>query len=71
MTVSLEERVTELEVRLAFVDEAVGTLSAGLAAHDRQLLKMMSELVRLRGELATLTAAVSHDTRNEPPPPHY
>ena len=37
MSGSLEDRLTELEVRLAFVDDTVNSLNDTVAAHDRLL----------------------------------
>jgi SlyX protein len=70
-TVSLEERLTELEVRLAFLDDSMHSLSTTIAAHDRLLhdLRMMME--RVRSELTHARTSLAHDARDEPPPPHY
>lgn len=71
MTVSLEERLTELEVRFAFVEDAVVALNAAVADHDRLLERLRGEFGRLRDELGVVRTALSHDMRDEPPPPHY
>lgn len=68
---TLEDRLTELEVRLAFIDDAVGSLNAAVAANDRSTLQMRQELERLRGELFGLRSSLVQDPANEPPPPHY
>lgn len=71
MTASLEERLIELEVRFAFVEDAVATLNAATASHDRLLERLREEFGRLRDELGVVRMALSHDMRDEPPPPHY
>ncbi|WP_300617804.1 SlyX family protein [Dokdonella sp.] len=71
MTVSLEERLTELEVRLAFMDDLMGTLNETVAAHQIQLLEMRGAMERLRDELVAMRGSLAPDARDEPPPPHY
>jgi len=39
---SLEERLNELEVRLAFVDDTMATLNATVSQHDRLLNEVLS-----------------------------
>jgi SlyX protein len=68
---SLEERLNELEVRLAFVDDTMATLNATVSAHDRVLNDMRLALERLRVELSGVRTALQQDARDEPPPPHY
>jgi SlyX protein len=68
---TLEERLTELETRLAFVDDTVGSLSDLVAVHDRQMHELRSTLDRMRIELSALRGTLGHDARDEPPPPHY
>jgi SlyX protein len=68
---SLEERLTELEVRFAFLEDTVNALNHTLSEHDRLLMLMRSEFERMRVELGTVRVALSHDAHDEPPPPHY
>ena len=68
---TLEERLTELEIRLAFIDDAVTSLNAAAAAQDQAMHTMAGELTRLRAELMGLRSSLSHDAGTEPPPPHY
>jgi SlyX protein len=66
-----EERLTELEVRLAFIDDAVQAL---VAADAEQSLRIatLERLVRdLRSELETVRLGQAPDPHSEPPPPHY
>lgn len=68
---TLEERLTELEVRLAFIDDGVSALNAAVAMQDQSMLAMRRELEQLRADLVLLRTALGHDVRSEPPPPHY
>lgn len=68
---STEERITELEVRLAFIDDAVQAL---VSADAEQSLRIatLERLVRdLRNELETVRLSQGPDPQSEPPPPHY
>jgi SlyX protein len=71
VSTTLEERLNELEVRLAFVDDTMTTLNATVSAHDRALNDMRLALERLRFELSGVRTALQQDIRDEPPPPHY
>ena len=71
MDPSLEKRLTELEVRIAFIENTMHTLDATVAAQDRAIAQYRRESELLRGELAQVRTALSHDARDEPPPPHY
>jgi len=66
-----EQRLTELEVRLAFIDDAVQALVAADA--DQSLrIATLERLVRdLRSELETVRVGQALDPHSEPPPPHY
>lgn len=68
---TLEERLTELEVRFAFLEETVAVLNTTVAAHDRVIGDMRDEFRRLRNELGVVRSSLSHDPASEPPPPHY
>lgn len=67
-----EQQVLEdLQVRLAFVDEAVSGLSSADADLARRLDVLERRLEAMRDELLSLRAASGHDPESEPPPPHY
>lgn len=67
----LEQRLIELETRLAFQEHALGELSEALAdaraegSRTAELMRhMLSDLRKVRTELYAEAA-------DEPPPPHY
>ena len=67
----LEQRLVELETRLAFQEQALAELNEALsatrleAADNAQLLKRLVEDIKLtRGDFGA-------DPASEPPPPHY
>ena len=68
---ALEERLVELETRLAFQEHALGELSEALAdaraegnRTSEMMRSMLSDLRKVRTELYA-------DVADEPPPPHY
>jgi SlyX protein len=68
---ALEQRLVELETRLAFQEHALSELSEALAearaegSRTAELLRhMLSDLRKVRTELYA-------DPVDEPPPPHY
>ena len=72
----LEQRLVDLETRLAFQEHALAELSDALAAarteETRTALLLNRTLEELRQvRLAMSTAPVTGDPGSEPPPPHY
>ena len=68
---ALEQRLIELETRLAFQEHALGELSEALAEARAEgnrtaemTRSMLSDLRKVRTELYA-------DAAEEPPPPHY
>ncbi|AWV07181.1 SlyX family protein [Marilutibacter maris] len=71
-----EQRLAELESRIAFQEHALNELSDALAAaRDEEarnallLQRALEDLRQLR--LALSSGPVAADPANEPPPPHY
>ena len=72
----IEQRLIDLEMRLAFQEQALHELSDALAAsrdeESRNAMlqhRMLDELRQLRSAMAT--SPLTGDAANEPPPPHY
>ncbi len=71
MSSGFEQRLTELEVKLTFLDDAVQALGAA-DADQAMRVATLEQLVReLRNELSTMRLTPGHDPQSEPPPPHY
>lgn len=68
---ALEQRLTELEVRLSFVDETVQGLSAADAEQSMRMVALERVLQDLRTELSSMRSGDGQDSHSEPPPPHY
>jgi len=71
MSAPLEQRLTELEVRVAFIEHTMQALDTAVATQSRVLDQFRRESELLRGELALVRTALADDAREEPPPPHY
>lgn len=72
----LPARIAELEVRLAFQEQAIQDLSDALAAARSEESRNALLLHRMRDELLQMRRAlaahpVTADPASEPPPPHY
>jgi SlyX protein len=72
----LEQRLVDLETRIAFQEQALEELSDALAAaRDGEarnallLHRMVEELRQLRSAMAA--SPITGDASSEPPPPHY
>ncbi|PXV61394.1 SlyX protein [Dyella jiangningensis] len=68
---SLQQRLTELEVRLTFVDDTVNALASADAELSMRLAALEDLIRGLRSELSALRTSQGHDPHSEPPPPHY
>ncbi len=70
MESALERRVTELETRIAFQEDALAEISDALAAsraetaRHAELLRRALDDIKPRGDFFA-------DPGTEPPPPHY
>lgn len=67
---SVEDRVTELETRLAFQDDTIQTLNDVLVVQQRSLERMQRQvaaLIKRQDEMGGQFEASEEDA----PPPHY
>lgn len=73
---AIDDRLADLETRLAFQEHALGEMSDALAAAREEearnallLHRVLEELRQVR--LALSTQSQGSDPGSEPPPPHY
>jgi SlyX protein len=71
MATDHEARITELETRLAFQEQALQELSDALATARLESERASALLRRVLAELAQTRGGVAEDPADEPPPPHY
>ncbi len=65
-----EARLTELEIKLAFTEDLVERLDAVAIEQQRQIDRLMQELLRLREQVQQAGSATSGPSGDERPP-HY
>ena len=70
-TDALEQRLTELETRLAFQEHALAELSDALAASRRETARNAELLRRALDDMKQSRGEFFADPASEPPPPHY
>jgi len=66
-----DERLVELETRIAFQEDHIQELNRSLGDQQRLLERLTAEVRELRQQLRTLDRGQPRDRAAEPPPPHY
>ena len=67
----LEQRLVELETRLAFQEHAMGELSDALAETRLEAARLAELLRQAMEDLKLARGDLMADPASEPPPPHY
>ncbi len=65
-----DERLTEIEIRLSYLERGQETLHESLLALKRDLSGLEGLVGRLERGLEVLRETIADET-DEPPPPHY
>ena len=68
---SLEQRLVELETRLAFQEHALAPLSDALAETRMEAARQSGLLSQALQDLKLARGELFADPSSEPPPPHY
>jgi SlyX protein len=68
---SMEQRLTELETRLAFQEHALAEMSDALAASRIETARNAELLRRALDDMKQSRGEFFADPAAEPPPPHY
>jgi SlyX protein len=71
MPAALEQRIVELETRLAFQEQALAELSDALAAARIEAAGQADLLQRALEAMKQSRGEFYADPSEEPPPPHY
>jgi SlyX protein len=67
----MENRLIELETRVAFQDSTLQQLNDVVVRQQRDLDRLQRELEALRSQVQLLAPALVASRSEEPPPPHY
>jgi SlyX protein len=66
----IAEKLNELEMKVAFQDETIDTLSDVIAKQDKEIYKLWAANRVLKQSLNEIKPGIDSDGP-EPPPPHY
>lgn len=66
-----DDRIADLEARLAFQERSIEQLSDALAAARIELDRLTLRLKRAEDQLRSGATGAVGDAADEPPPPHY
>ena len=67
----LEERLTEIESRVAFQDDTIQQLNDVIIRQQQDIELLTEELQMLKQQMQTLAPSLVVDQAQETPPPHY
>jgi SlyX protein len=67
----MNERLTELEVRVAFQEKTIQDLNEVVTDQQRQIDRLTRELEAIKSRLAALAPSMVIPQDEEKPPPHY
>ena len=67
----MENRLVELETRLAFQDETLQTLNIELGRQQQEIALLTLEIATLKAHLRSLTPDPGAGPAQDPLPPHY
>lgn len=67
----MEDKLIELETRVAFQEQAIDALHQSLLHQQRVLERLTQQLAQVHQRLLALTPSPLDGNGPEPPPPHY
>jgi len=67
----MEERIVELECRIALQDDAIDALDARVREQQQSIDRLLAEVKTLREALRALRPSMIATAEEETPPPHY
>lgn len=68
---TLEDRLAELEMRLAFQDDVINTLSEQVAKQEMDIRELWDAKKMLHKQLKDISPSNIKAEEDETPPPHY
>jgi SlyX protein len=70
-TLSVEEKITDLEIRLTHQEAAIEEMNGVLLKQHQLIESLRAELATLQRQLIDMGTSNVGDVSQEPPPPHY
>ena len=67
----MENRLIELETRLAFQEDALQALNTVVVRQQREIAEFTRQIETLKTQLRAVATASEADRTDEAPPPHY
>ena len=67
----MENKIIDLESKLAFQDETINELNDVITDQQNQLDQLREEIRLLNLRIASVAEAANTSEEREPPPPHY
>ena len=67
----MNERLVELEVRVAFQEQTLQELNEVVTRHQQQFDRLAQEFETLKVQLASVAPSLVIPKEEETPPPHY
>ncbi|RBM45724.1 SlyX protein [Vibrio tarriae] len=67
----LQERIEDLECKLAFQEQTIETLNDALTQQQLLLSKMQDQIKYVVGKVKNMDTSTLADPAHETPPPHY
>lgn len=67
----LQERIEDLECKLAFQEQTIETLNDALTQQQLLLSKMQDQMKYVVGKVKNMDTSTLADPEHETPPPHY
>jgi len=68
---TMENRITDLEIRLTHQEAALEEMNDVLLAQHTLIGKLQGDITRLQQQMQDNSAGSIVELANEPPPPHY
>ena len=67
----MDERITDLEIRLTHQDAAVDELTRVVLRQEKHIEKMTAEIEQLKIILKEMSSTAGGGEQDDKPPPHY
>ena len=67
----MEDKLVDLETRIAFLEDAQQQLSDVIARQEKEITRLLHRVSELEEQLRLAAPSLIADAADETPPPHY